>query len=73
MAAYLAKLDAALHDKNCPCTQYIEMIEKKTNVPRKFLVLGKIWNDLFAFSCHAFHSFYNYGLIFLQYLIYYTI
>lgn len=42
MADYLAKLDAALHDKNCPCTQYLEMIEKKTNVPRKFLVLGKI-------------------------------
>lgn len=42
MADYLAKLDAALHDKNCPCTQYLEMIEKKTNVPRKFLVLGVV-------------------------------
>lgn len=39
MSNWKTKLDAHLHEKNC-YTDILEKIEKKTNVPRLYIVLG---------------------------------
>lgn len=40
MSEWIAKLDVYLHDEKCFGVNLLEKIEKKTNCPRKFIVLG---------------------------------
>jgi len=40
MADWKAKLDKCLHEENCCIAQFLDKAEKKTNVPRLYMVLG---------------------------------